>query len=371
MRLPTTCSVRISPLDPHKSNWDHAEVSMEVLGESDDDFISKETAESVAEEMNVSVVTDYEPGRNFLQVEAPPESTPTALARNLHYLRGWIGGPFRGHRPLFDSRILLDIGIPGRFDLDIEVTSGSVEVVDVFEGDVKIQSGSADISVTKLKSMYIDLESESGDISGSVLQGNLTVRSENGRVDIGRVQGPSVRMVTDCGDIQTRALYAGYAMLRSREGTVRLGGAQGYTKVRTVEGNVEVAGVEGRLDVETDSGDVEASLSLPRVVSIRTRRGDVSLGLPESLNAGLLLEGGASLSVDAGMLSREEPREGSGTILRGELLRGPETEERGSVHARAPVGDVVVKKQSWGERVQSSPGGVRERFPRWMANEAE
>lgn len=360
--------MRIAPLDPHKSNWDHARVDMEVLGESDDDFISQETAESVAEEMNVNVLADYEPGRNFLQVEAPPEGTPTALARNLHYIRAWIGGPFRGHRPLFDSRIILDIGVPGRFDLDIEVTSGSVEVVDVFEGDVKIQSGSAHIAVNKLKSMYIDLETESGDISGSVLQGNLTVRSGNGRVDIGRIQGPSVRMVTDSGDIQARALYADYAMLRSRQGTVRLGGAQGYTKVRTVEGSVEVAGVEGRLDVETDRGDVEASLSLPRVVSIRTRHGDVSLGLSDALNASLLLEGGESLNVDEGLLSREGPRESGGKMMRGEMTRGPDTEQRASVHARAPVGDIVVKKQSWGERVQSSPAGVREQFPRWVSN---
>ena len=366
VRLPTTCVVRISPLNPHVSAWDHARVDLSVLGETDDTFVDEETAARVSRALRLSVAADAEPGRAVLMVEAPPESVPTALARTVHMMRAWVGGPFRAHRGIFDSRVIVDVALPGKFDLDVEVDAGGVEVDGAFQGNVKIQSGAADIAVNVLKSMYIDLESESGDVSGAVLQGNLSVRADNGRVNVGRVQGPSVRIVSACGDIEARALYAEYAMLRSRDGAVRLGGAQGYTKVRTVKGDVEVAGVEGRLDVETDSGDVEASLSLPRVVSIRTRRGDVRLGLPEDLKAEVMLEG-ETLDVQNGVLEREE---GEGKMVRGEMGEGDGQGDRGSVHARAPVGDVVVRKQSWQERMRSSPDGTKEEFPRWVSDVA-
>lgn len=370
VRLPTKCYVRISPLDPHSTNWDQARVDMEVLGESDADFISSETAERVTAELNVQVISDHEPGRNFLQLEAPPESAPTALARHFHHLRAWIGGPFRGHRPLFDSRVIFDVRIPGKFDLDIEMTSGAVELREVFEGDVKIQSGDADVAVNKLKSMYIDIETDSGDFTASVLQGNVSVRCCAGRVDVGRIQGPIVKLVTDSGDLQARAMYADYAMLRSKEGTVRLGGAHGYTKVRTGEGNIEAMGVEGRFDVETDSGDVEANLSVPKVVSIRSRTGDVSLGLPETFTSSFLFEGGASVDIDEAVLPSTVRQKGRQNIVRGTVSRGEDVQSVGesvpSIYARAPRGDVVIKKQSWGEGMHSAQRGAKERFPRWV-----
>ena len=68
--------------------------------------------------------------------------------------------------------------------------------------------------------------------------------------------------------IEARALYAEYAILWSRDGAVRLRGAQGYTKVRTVKGDVEVA----RLYV---SGVVAAK----RVAVGCGREGGVVLGM--------------------------------------------------------------------------------------------
>lgn len=371
VRLPAKCTVRISPLNPHTTNWDQAKVDMEVLGESDSDVITAEIAEKVASEMKADAVSDHEPGRNFLRLEAPEESTPTAFARNIHFLRAWIGGPFRGHRPLFDSRVVFDVRIPGRFDLDFEMTAGCVELKEVFEGDVRIQTGTADVIVDKLKSTYIDIESDGGDFSASVLQGNVSVRSSSGIVDIGRIQGPSVKLISEAGNIQTRALYADYAMLRTNQGTVRLGGAQGYTKVRTREGNVEVIGVEGRFDVETDSGDVETRLSVPQVVSMRSRTGDISVGLPETLCARLLVEGGSGTDIDSNVLPPECREKVGENIVIGEIRNKggavSGSEKVPSIHARAPSGDVIVRSQAWNDGVRLSPDDTRGQFPRWIS----
>lgn len=361
VRLPTRCAVRVSPLDPHKSDWDHALVTMDVRGESDADFIEEETAQKVASEFGVRVLSDYEPGRNFVQVEAPPESAPTSFARTLHFVRGWIGGPFRGHRPLFDSRIIFEIQVPGRFDLDVEVNDGLVEVAGTFEGDVKIQSGSADINVNRLKSMYVDIESQDGDVTADVLQGNVSVRAGSGNMDIGRIQGPSVRLVSESGNIEMRALYASYTMIRGRNGDVRLSGCtQGYTKVRTVEGHIDVSGVEGRLDIETDAGDVEAQLTKPQMVSVRSRTGDITVGVPSGLVVGnVLLEGGASVKVDDALpFCRTEGSSGPyDTTIRGRVeppLHSRDAERKDddepvSIYARAPKGDMYLREQQWSD----------------------
>lgn len=343
---------------------------MHVLAETDDAFISEESAAQVTEAFEANVVADHEPGRNFLQLEAPPETTPTAFARNLHSLRSWIGGPFRGERAQFDSRIVFNVGVPGRFDLDIELNDGAITVDEVFEGDVKIHTQSADVFIAKLKSMYIDIDAEDGDVSLNTVHGNLSVRSSSGHVDIGRIQGPAVRLVTDSGDVQVRAMYADYAMLRSRTGTVRLGGAQGYTKVRTVEGDVEVAGVEGRLDVESDTGDVEAKLSVPRTVSMRSRHGDIAIGLPDLVKASFLFEGGNTVDVDKRIAFHRFEKKGDDAIVRGEVRARGEDEadelELASVHARAPCGDVTMTQQGWGATLYSLRTEEEEAFPRWV-----
>lgn len=372
VRLPTTCSVKIYPLDPHTHDWKRAQVDMHVLGETDDSFIAEESARQVTEQFNASVISDHEPGRSFIQLEAPPETTPTTLARNIHLLRGWIGGPFRGERPLFDCRIILHVGIPGRFDLDVEVADGAVSVDESFEGDVKIHTRRADVLIAKLKSMFVDIDVDDGNISADVVQGNVSVRCMTGNIDVGRVQGPAVRMVTDVGDIQVRAMYADYAMMRSREGTVRLGCAQGYTKIRTVEGNVEVGGVEGRLDIESDAGDVEANLSVPHTVSMRSRYGDIAIGLSEAMKASFLFEGGKTVDIDKRVNFHALESDGDSTIVRGEVgaigLDDRSGAGVGSVHARAPSGDVAVCRQGWGAGLYHSQDGKEESFPRWVEN---
>lgn len=352
VRLPIKCTVKISPLDPHNHDWNEAKIGLDVLGETDEHFISEETAKAVANETNINITSDYEPGRNFLQVEAPSESAQTAFARAIHRLRAWIGGPFRAQRDLFDSQIILDIGIPGRFDLDIEIYDGSVIVDDTFEGDVKIQTSSADINVNKLKSMYVDLEADDGDISASTIQGNVSIRADKGNVDLGKVQGPSIKLTTDSGYIRTSALYADYAMLRTREGFIQLTGAQGYTKIRTVEGCVDVAGIEGRLDIETDAGDIDAKLSIAQMVSLRSRNGDISLGIPDDLNAQVLLEGGANVEIDDDVRITMSPDVSNPGIIQGYtgvLNNVPQMidQECASVYARAPNGEVFVRPHSW------------------------
>lgn len=364
VRLPTTAIVKVRPLNPHESDWTQAKVDLHVLPSSDSHLTSDE-AKQVADEVGLSVVSVSEHERSFILVEAPADSMPTAMARSLHAFRSWIGGPFRSHRALFDASILIDAQIPGKFDLDVEVKHGSVSLHEVFEGDVKVYVESADITIGKVKGMYVDIEAGDGDVSAGVIQGNLSARTETGNFDVQRVQGPSVKVTTGGGDLQMRALYAEYAMLRTDSGTVRLGGAQGYTKIRTLEGAVEICGVEGRLDVETDAGDVEASFSVPRRVTVRSRTGDIAMGLPADLNASMLCEGAQGVTIAENVGFRRDEEEGG--LLRGIVSHpgGGSADDDAYIHARAPHGEVIVRQQSWGSSTNSS----LDSFPRWRTND--
>lgn len=368
-RLPLTCSLKVYALDPHTHDWNEAKVDMHVVSTAEGVPLSEESAQKVTTAFNVSVTADHEPGRNFLQLEAPVEPARTALARGVHQLRSWLGGPLRGERPLFDSRVVFDVGVPGRFDLDVELAGGTLAVEGTLEGDVRVYAGSADIVLRRLKSMYVDVEADDGDVFVDAAHGNVSVRTTAGNIDFGRLQGPSVRLVTDSGDVQVRVLYADYAMTRTREGTVRLGGAQGHTKIRTVEGNVEIAGVEGRLDVETDAGDVEANLSVPETVSMRSRYGDIVVGLPEAVDANLLFQAGGNMEIDSRVGFHESDGKEEHSIIRGHV-RTERTKKVDdsyvSIHARAPSGDVSVTRHSWGAKLYSLTRKGVETFPRWI-----
>jgi Putative adhesin len=379
-RLPTVCTLRVGAADPHAAGgWGAATVSLRVEPHPGGQPISEAEARRVADGFGMRVVGDYEPGKNFLLLETVRESGSQSFGRLVHYVREWIGGPFREYRPQYDSNVVVDVRLPGKFNLDLEVMDGVVDVLDTFEGNVKLTSEYANVNINRLKSMYIDIEAGEGDIQAVVLQGNVSIRTVEGNVDIAKVQGPSFKLNTRDGDVQARAIYADYTSVRSNTGNVRLGGAQGNTNIRTMEGNVEVAGVEGRLQIETDTGDVEAQLSMPDAVSLRSRTGDIAIAVPPALAAKVMLQANELVDVRSGVsLDRTYSSGGAAGDERGSSLRGwiGETSaadrdgiEPRTIFARAPLGEVSLAPGQWaGFKIPSA--GTEEpapRFPRWAA----
>ena len=92
------------------------------------------------------MAAEAEPGRAVLLVEALPERAPAALARTVHMMRAWVGSPFRAHGGIFDSGVIVDVALPGKFDLEVEVDGSGVEVDGAFQGNLKIQSGAAEMA---------------------------------------------------------------------------------------------------------------------------------------------------------------------------------------------------------------------------------
>lgn len=381
-RLPTVCTLRVSAADPLAAGaWDSAQVSLHVEPHDGGKPISEEEAHRVAAGFGMRVACDYEPGKNFLLLETARESGRASLGRVMHQLRAWIGGPFRDYRPQYDSNVVVDVRLPGKFDLDVEVLDGSVNLLSTFEGNVKLSSDYANFNINRLKSMYIDIDAGEGDVQAVVLQGNVSIRSVEGDIDIAKVQGPSFKLNTRDGDVQARAVYADYTSVRTSTGNVRLGGAQGNTNIRTTEGSVEVAAVEGKLVVETDCGDVETQLSLPEKVSLRSRTGDIVIAVPPSLHSKVMLQAAEPVDVASGVsLSRSYqgsvPGEDRGATVRGWIGDADDSEASDAakvprtIFARAPRGEIAIAPGQWASFTipsQSSKDSTQARFPRWAA----
>jgi len=82
-----------------------------------------------------------------------------------------------------------------------------------------------------------------------------------------------------------------------------------------------------------------------------------------------MFEGGAGVSVADGVgLRREEAPQGIVKGVIGADVAGED--ERATVHARAPNGDVEVRRESWSPNAAASSGGNGEAFPRWVASTA-
>lgn len=379
-RLPTACTLRVSAADPHApGGWNAAQVSLRVEPHAGGKPISEEEARRVAAGFGMRVAGDYEPGKNFLLLETMRESGRASLGRLMHHVREWIGGPFRDYRPQYDSNVVVDVRLPGKFNLDVEVLDGAVDLADTFEGNVKLSSDYANFNINRLKSMYIDIDAGEGDVQAVVLQGNVSIRSVEGNIDIAKVQGPSFKLNTRDGDVQARAVYADYTCVRTSTGNVRLGGAQGSTNIRTTEGNVEVAGVEGRLAIETDTGDVEAQLSVPDGVSLRSRTGDIAIAVSPSLHSKIMLQAADPVDVQSGVTLEHSslgsmPGEDNGATVRGWIgetsTTDNETKNPRTIFARAPLGEISLAPGHWAAFTIPTTGTketASSRFPRWAA----
>jgi DUF4097 and DUF4098 domain-containing protein YvlB len=124
---------------------------------------------------------------------------------------------------------------------------------------VRTHSGSGDQSVEGLHSK-IDLESGSGDMRLTSLEGDIHVHTGSGNVDGRALTGP----------FQAEA----------GSGDIRLEDKGGDVQIRTGSGNIEVRQVNGAFRAETGSGDVRAEGRQTGQWEVRTGSGNVQLRLP-------------------------------------------------------------------------------------------
>ena len=142
--------------------------------------------------------------------------------------RGW-----RNYR-ITESRI--DLTIVDGVRLDIDNSSGDINVANLRASSSKIEASSGDITLRSIIS-NLKVETSSGDIDIDGLTGDSEIESTSGDQDIFNTKG----------NIETRA----------SSGDITISGFQGKIEVRATSGDLEIKKGYGSLRAQTSSGDID------------------------------------------------------------------------------------------------------------------
>ena len=180
------------------------------------------------------------------------------------------------------AQFTVTVEVPRRFNLDLDLGSGSVAVGSV-EGDVAVDTGSGSVRLADV-------------------DGRAAVDTGSGSVAAGRVSGD--------------------ATIDTGSGSVRVGRVGGALRVDTGSGSVVAEDVSGRAAVETGSGSVRLALSARAPVTVDTGSGSVVVTLPRA-GFDVDVEGGR-VAIDEALGFRGERERDR---ARGQLGRGGPTVE--------------------------------------------
>jgi len=155
---------------------------------------------------------------------------------------------------LTESRI--DITIKDGVSLDIDNSSGDVNVANLRASESRIEATSGDIT---LKSIVANLkvETSSGDIDVEGLIGDSEIESTSGDQDLYDLKG-NIETRASSGDITVKN-FDGSLDIEATSGDVEIRGGKGSLKVRTSSGNIDGNEIEltGNAYFDATSGDVE------------------------------------------------------------------------------------------------------------------
>ncbi|MEP1033328.1 DUF4097 family beta strand repeat-containing protein [Ekhidna sp.] len=153
-----------------------------------------------------------------------------------------------------ESRI--DLTIVDGVKLDIDNSSGDVNVANLRASSSKIEASSGDIRLRSIVA-NLDVETSSGDIDIDGLTGDSEIESTSGDQDIFNTKG-NIETRASSGDI-TISGFSGKIEVQATSGDVEIRKGVGAIKARTSSGNIDGYGIEVNDNCYFDatSGDIE------------------------------------------------------------------------------------------------------------------
>ena len=152
--------------------------------------------------------------------------------------------------------------------LDGNTSSGDIDIR-VLNGDIYAHTSSGDIEIRELKAARGNISTSSGDVDITEMSGNISMKTSSGDVTIDKADGP--------------------VSVRCSSGDVKIDEVTGDLELNTSSGDVDVRGAGGSVDISTSSGYARVDLinagAKRNRVSIRSRSGEISLGVPAGINA--------------------------------------------------------------------------------------
>lgn len=224
----------------------------------------------------------------------------------------------RGDGDGLEAAANLRITVPAGKRVAVYVGVGRVDVSNV-DGDLLVDAASADITSRGTKGK-LNLDTGSGNLKVDGAEGTTTLDTGSGDVQVASFKNGTLNIDTGSGGVDLSDVNAD------------------ELKVDTGSGDIVLSGVTTpRLDLDTGSGSVQATLrNNPGTVIVETGSGDVTLRLPDNVDATVDLDtGSGDLTIDF-PLQLIKKSEGA---IRGRLGAG-----NGRISVETGSGDISLTK---------------------------
>jgi hypothetical protein len=171
----------------------------------------------------------------------------------------------------------------------------------------------ADYRITLPATANIKIDSGSGDISGSELQGPLNLSTSSGNIKLKQISG-SVEARTAAGEITIEDSQIQQADLKTESGNLSVAGVNGVVKANATGGSLNVTGAQqSTIDLYTSNGDItfEGSLGTEKDHRAKSESGNIIFKLPPDTNVKVDARTGAgNISSDWNLQSDEGRQSG-------------------------------------------------------------
>lgn len=177
-----------------------------------------------------------------------------------HYTEIFLPASYHGELLLKTASgdIVSDFDITLEKDISISSTSGDISFPSVTAANAAVTTTSGNVTLETIQTGIdgsmgkIDVETTSGDIHITELNGETKIESTSGYQTLGTITGDT-QLKTTSGDIRVTEI-AGTANVECSSGNVTADSLSGSTQVSTSSGDVDIHYLEGDLQLSTTAG---------------------------------------------------------------------------------------------------------------------
>lgn len=143
-----------------------------------------------------------------------------------------------------EKRVQLDVRIPDRIDLDIDIERGKLSVSRL-SGNCTVTAGDGDCILEGIEGK-VDIVDESGSLRLSGIRGEIFIEDGSGDIEI-NASGGSLRLVDSSGDVDIRD-FSGPVHIEDTGGMITVVDLDGDLEIRARgRGDVMLSGVTGTI----------------------------------------------------------------------------------------------------------------------------
>eukprot|EP00092_Neocalanus_flemingeri_P011322 GFUD01012201.1.p1 GENE.GFUD01012201.1~~GFUD01012201.1.p1 ORF type:complete len:417 (-),score=118.03 GFUD01012201.1:97-1347(-) len=190
--------------------------------------------------------------------------------------------------PVTDSQIAVEVEVPIVHNITV-TTIGQAGIIcrDMVESNFcHLTSDSGPITVSRLKTANLIIQSEGGDVTcQGAIQGSVSIVTGEGSVVADkRFIGPTLDITTDQGDIRVSSCYSEQSKFSTRWGDMNLKNVHNESYVAVYEqGKVTMQGVDGCINVFMKKGELDIQIShVGNESRIHVEEGNISLKMADN-----------------------------------------------------------------------------------------